>query len=194
MENDIKIELPDFDLVANMMVEEGVQIVSPSELHGLLCGHLVAGGRPDAASLLKHACDLMDIGELQNEASKVAILQIFEQSQWLLEEENLSFALLLPDDDAELSQRAQALGQWCNGFLAGFGLYGSQSDDSLSREAQEALSDVALIAQVVVGEEDGDGSEGDLIEVGEYVRTVVMMVFAECNKPSAEPAEAPVVH
>lgn len=177
-------ELPDFDLIANMLVEEQVHAVSPSELHGLTSGHLAAGARLEPAELLQNACDLMDINALSHESSKVVLIDLYQQSLAMLVSEELIFELAMPDDDLPLAQQADALGQWCQGFLTGFGLHGRQTDKSLTKEAQEALSDLNQIAQIVVDEdEDEESSESDLMQVEEYVRMVVLMLFAECNSP-----------
>lgn len=175
-------ELPDFDLIANLMVAEGVHVVSPSELHGLFSGHLAAGARLEPTVLLQGACDLMDIEALKHENSKVLLLDLYQQSLAMLEAPELIFELCVPDEDQSLAQRSESLGQWCQGFLSGFGLYGKHTDKTLSREAKEALADLNQIAQIVAGVEEDDGSENDLMEVEEYVRMVVLMLFAECNK------------
>lgn len=193
-ESTISPQLPDFDLVANTLVEEGVHVVSPSELHGLFSGHLAAGARLEPAVLLQNACDLMDINAIQYETSKVVLIELYQQTLLLLAAQELIFDLLLPDEDQLLEQRAEALGQWCQGFLAGFGLHGKQTDKSLSQEAKEALSDLNQIAQIVAGVEEDDGSESDLMEVEEYVRMVVLMLFAECNRAEQVPSQGPVVH
>jgi len=195
-ESSAQPELPDFDLIANLMVEEGVRVVSPCELHGVFCGHLAAGARLEPALLLQSACDLMDITELKAETSKVVLLDLYQQSLAMLAAPELIFELSLPDDEQPLSERADALGQWCQGFLSGFGLYGKHTDKTLSKEAKEALADMNQIAQIVAGVEEDDGSENDLMEVEEYVRMVVLMLFAECNtaEPSADAPSQKTVH
>ncbi len=188
-------ELPDFDLIANLLVEEGVHVVSPSELHGLISGHLAAGVRLEPAALLQNVCDLVDLESLAHESSKVTLVDLYQQSLAMLVAQELIFELLLPDEDQPLAQRADGLGQWCQGFLTGFGLHGKQTDKSLSREAKEALADMNQIAQIAVEEED-DGSDSDLMQVEEYVRMVVLMLFAECNTPEQpkDNSSQPTVH
>ncbi|MGB0467303.1 MAG: UPF0149 family protein [Pontibacterium sp.] len=188
-------ELPDFDLLANLLVEEGAQLISPSELHGLFSGHLAAGVRLEPSALLQSACDLMDINSLGQEAGKVMLTELYQQSLHMLEADELIFELLMPDDDVSLAQRAEGLGHWCQGFLAGFGLHGKQTDKTLSKEAKEALSDLNQIAQIVADDDDPEG-ESDLMQVEEYVRMVVLMLFSECNtaaRPSND-SQPTVVH
>jgi len=182
----IPIDLPAFDLIANVFVEEGVKVVSPAELHGLITGHLAAGARLQPAVLLQKACELMDITAVAQESSKVVLLDLYNATCAALDSVDLEFEMLLPDDDNEISIRAEALGRWCQSFLSGFGLYGKHTDASLSAEAKETLNDLGQIAQVSADLEDLDEHENDLMEVQEYVRMAVLMLFTECNQAVAD--------
>jgi len=178
----LPVDLPDFELVANMFVEEGVRVVSPSELHGLLSGHLAAGARLKPEMLLQTACELLDLESLSQESSKQTLANLYAATADALESLDLDFEMLLPDDENEISQRADALGRWCQSFLGGFGLYGKHTDASLSSEAKETLNDLGQIAQISIELEELDENESDLMEVQEYVRMAVLMLFTECNK------------
>ncbi len=178
----VPVDLPDFELVANMFVEEGVRVASPSELHGLISGHLAAGARLQSAILLQTACELMDKESLSQESSKVVLVNLYSATCAALESLDLDFEMLLPDDETEISQRADSLGRWCQSFLSGFGLYGKHTDASLSQEAKETLNDLGQIAQISSELEELDENESDLMEVQEYVRMAVLMLFTECNQ------------
>lgn len=159
-----------------------MRVVSPSELHGLISGHLAAGARLQPTMLLQTACELLDIEALSHESSKVTLVNLYSASCEALESLDLDFEMLLPDDENEISQRADALGRWCQSFLSGFGLYGKHTDASLSSEAKETLTDLGQIAQISIELEELDENESDLMEVQEYVRMAVLMLFTECNK------------
>ena len=191
------IELPDFDLIANLFVQEGVQVVSPSELHGLFCGQLAAGSRLEPDAILRTGCELMDVDALSEESSKMGVLALYQCALAQLQSADMSFQLLLPDDETELTQRVQMLASWCTGFLAGFGLQGNHSNSTLSAETTETLQDLSQIAQIEVDIEESDENEADMMEVQEYVRMACLMLFTECNTPpegeeKTEPA--PTVH
>lgn len=186
----VPVDLPDFELIANMFVEEGVKVVSPAELHGLIAGHLAAGARLQPTVLLQTACELMDINSLSQESSKVTLVNLYSGTCNALESLDLEFELLLPDDDNEISVRAESLGRWCQSFLSGFGLYGKHTDASLSQESKETLNDLGQIAQISSELEELDENESDLMEVQEYVRMAVLMLFTECNKAVEEKEKA----
>ena len=63
-----------------------------------------------------------------------------------LADPELGFEPLLPADDRPLAERAEAMVDWCRGFLGGFGLAGAAAHAKLSDEAQEVLRDLATIA------------------------------------------------
>lgn len=190
-------ELPDFDVVANLLIEEGVLAVSPAELHGLLAGQVAAGARFDADTLLRVLSELMDISALTRETTKLGFIELYQSTLSQLESSDFSFELLLPDDEELLAQRAEALGSWCSGFLSGFGLHSGQQP-KLSAEAEEGMRDLAHIAQIAADSDvDSEEDEADLMEVQEYVRMAAMLIFSECNpapEETQDKEERPTLH
>jgi uncharacterized protein YgfB (UPF0149 family) len=96
-----------------------------------------------------------------------------------LEDRSFAFELLLPDASAPTVERAEALLDWCRGFLGGFGLAGG-NEAGLSEEGGEALQDLARLAQA--SPEDGDDEEDQdaLAEIEEYVRVAVLLLHGDC--------------
>lgn len=192
-DNGAMAQLPDFDSLANNLIEEGVLTVSPSELHGLLTGQLAAGARFDPDTLLRVVAELMDLDLLSGDTLKLILLELYQTTLAQLQSGSFSLQLLMPDDVHQLEQRADALGGWCSGFLSGFGLYAGRHA-KLSQEVTDTLHDLAQIAQIAAeSDADGDEDEADLMEVYEYVRMAALLVFTECNPESgAEDSDAPV--
>lgn len=178
-------ELPGFDAMADLMISEGVLTLSPAELHGLMTGQLSAGARFDSDTLLRVLYELMNIGTLEQEGSKLMLLELYQVTLSQLQDEALGLRLLLPDDDQAISQRVDALSSWCSGFLAGFGMY--LGDHPMSDTLREGLQDFSEIAQVSSDPDElNDDDEAGLLELQEYVRMAALYIFAECN-PGAEP-------
>ena len=163
--------------------------VSPAELHGLLLGRSCAGAGFDADAWLLDAADLLG-GEPQDNVRQ-ALIGLQEMVKGELCSEDVTVVLLLPDDETPLAQRAFALGQWCQGFLGGFGL--TARDGALSAEAMEVLQDLSAIAQVQSALEESEDGESDYMEVMEYLRVAPLLLFTECAKPAA-PAAKPSLH
>ncbi|TBU99333.1 YecA family protein [Stutzerimonas kirkiae] len=163
---------------------------SPAELHGLLLGRSCAGAGFEPANWLLDATDLL--GEISDEKVRQALLGLQEMVKGELTGSDITVVLLLPSDDAPLAERALALGQWCQGFLAGFGL--AAGDRALSAESMEVLQDLAAIAQVQGGLEESEDGESDYMEVAEYLRVAPLLLFSECAGAVAQPAAKPSLH
>ena len=155
---------------------------SLSELHGLLCGQCCAGLRPGHNAWLAMAIEHMAIDESLASDTKSMLFQLYDDTLTQLQSEEYSFQLLLPDDEEALEQRTQATGQWCQGFLSGYGLSGLTEED-LSEEASSVLKDFSSIAQVAFdGMDESEKAEKDFFEVGEYLRMATLMLFGEQNE------------
>ena len=152
-----------------------------SELHGSLCGYLAGGGSLERQPLL--AALEFEGGEAVAPAphDQALLERLATQARGELADPELGFEPLLPADDRPLAERAEALVEWCRGFLGGFGLGGAGAHAQLSEEAQEILRDLTTIATSAFdfGEESED--EDALIEVHEFVRMGAMLLFTECQ-------------
>ncbi|WP_027896482.1 YecA family protein [Zestomonas thermotolerans] len=164
--------------------------VSPAEVHGLLLGRSCAGAGFDAEAWLADARDLLGGGELPDNVRQ-ALIGLQEMVKAELTGEEMAVVLLLPPDEAPLAERAAALGQWCQGFLGGFGL--AAGSTALSAEAMEVLQDLAAIAQVQSALDESEDGESDYMEVMEYLRVAPLLLYAECARPQA-PAPKPSLH
>lgn len=172
--------VPDFEEIADHLLEQGAQ-VSPSRVHGCLCGLLSAGATAQAEHGLDALAEVLDLvahGELANH-----ILQLYSLSGAALQDEEFTFIPLLPDDEVDIAQRAEALADWCNGFLAGFAyeVAGERNPGSaLPQPSNEALRDIAALAQVELGEDEYDeDAEGHYTELVEYLRVAVTNIFLD---------------
>ncbi|MHA6494902.1 YecA/YgfB family protein [Pseudomonas borbori] len=163
--------------------------VSPAELHGLLLGRSCAGAGFAIDDWLVDAAELL--GAAPQDTVRQALIGLQEMAKGELSGSEVTVVLLLPSDDAPLSERAVALGQWCQGFLGGFGL--TVQDKALSAEAMEVLQDLSAIAQVQNALEESEDGENDYMEVMEYLRVAPLLLFSECAKPVA-PAAKPSLH
>ena len=155
-----------------------------SELHGSLTGYLAGGGSLRGRSALA-------VLELDGEAVDAAeqdleqLQRLARQSQAGLADTELGFEPLLPDDDRPLAERAEAMVDWCRGFLGGFGLGGAAAHAPLSEEAQEILRDLGAVAASSFDFGNESEDEDALIEVHEFVRMAAMLLFTECSADDA---------
>ena len=177
-----------YSAFAALLVSSGYT-VSPAELHGLLLGRSCAGAGFDIVPWLVDAAELL--GAAPEDTVRQALIGLQEMVKSELSSNDVTVVLLLPSDDAPLSERAVALGQWCQGFLGGFGL--TAGDSALSAEAMEVLQDLSAISQVQNALDESDDGENDYMEVMEYLRVAPLLLFSECAKPVAATAK-PSLH
>jgi yecA family protein len=169
----------DFDEFADHLVDQGM-LVSPSQLHGCLCGVLCAGAPTEAEyglDALSQALDIVMHGEL---ASR--IMQLYTVTEVALKDEEFTFLPLLPDDDEEIALRTSALASWCDGFMSGFAyvIAGNEATAAaLSQDTGEVLKDVAAMAQAHADDEIEEDAEDSYMELVEYLRAAVVNVFLD---------------
>ncbi|MDH1629952.1 YecA family protein [Pseudomonas mosselii] len=172
-----------------MLLSSNGHPVTPAELHGLLIGRSCAGAGFDADAWLADAAQLLETEP--GDTVRNALVGLQEMVKAELTGEDVAIVLLLPSDDAALADRATALGQWCQGFITGFGLNAGGKD--LSTDAKEVLQDLVAISQVQEALEESEDGESDYMEVMEYLRVAPLLLYTELAKPQA-PAPKPSLH
>lgn len=169
-------ELPEHDHLAG-----AVATYHPAELHGLLCGLLCVDPElNDERWLTVLDADAAEV----RDPHILARLRRATAAQ--LGSDDFDFALLLPDDDMNLSVRAAALGFWCQGLLAGLGLGGLPETSALSADSREFLDDVSQIARVGLdGDCPDDEDEQAYTEIVEYLRVGLLLTAQELAEQNA---------
>ncbi len=153
---------------------------NPAELHGLLCGLLCADRDLDRERWLRHAAEQLADDVEPTEPIRNLLLKLFDYGAAQLDAPDGSVAPLLPDDDAPLRQRADALGVWCQGLLYGLGLGEMERRGELSPESREFLRDAAEIARVGFDtDEAGEADETAYAEVVEYLRVGLLTIHQD---------------
>jgi len=178
-----EIQQPVFAQISDLFLRNGC-LHAPAELHGDLCGQLCAGQVPDLDTWLRQAMQFMDVAELDGDKSKVELAELLEQTETGIKDQDLSFKLLIADEDFSLNERMQTLLEWCEGFLSALADNEHYKDGKLSEELKDALKDLEKIAEMDEQLDEDEQNEQDLFAVSEYVRMTAMMLYTECN-PSA---------
>lgn len=162
--------------------------VGASDVHGLLCGMLCSEKPVGQAEWLAQA--LASATKLKGDPAKDCLMQLaslYKETEEQLEDEELGFSLLLPDDDTTLAERAHAISKWCENFVFGIGISGLEESETLNRDVQEILIDLSEISRVEFELEQTDEDEDAFYEIVEYVRVSVMNLYEELRPVSAEP-------
>lgn len=147
-----------------------------AEAHGLLSGMLCMDIGIDAGAWLKN---LISAEESPPQGRDKALLtQLFESTRRQLDDFDFSFEPLLPDDDSPLEEKATALGEWCQGFLAGLGYAAKSKGSDWPGECTEILKDFMEIARLDSNASD-EADEEAYAELAEYVRVGVQVIHSE---------------
>ena len=143
------------------------EISSPSELHGLLTGIVCVTQAPTREEWLK-ILETLAVSEL-NEAALSVLADEAEDVSHALSEDELDYLPILPDDEHSLSERVQALADWCAGVVLGFGL----ASGHLRADEQELIEHLQDVASVEFDESDDDEEgEESYQELYEFVRLI----------------------
>lgn len=124
---------------------------------------------------------LQDAGE-PNIEERAILANLFEETRLLLNGDDFTFELLLPDEDAPLSEQVDALREWCQGFLFGLGSTSSTSDPASNwpEDIREVVKDIAEFTRLETDVE-GEEAESDFMELTEYLRAAVIFLRTGLN-------------
>lgn len=160
--------------------------VAASDLHGSLTGFLCGGGVASPRNWLQRLEIEID-GGIDTNARMELLSRLFRDCRAQLDDPGFVFEPLLPSDGEPLVERADALVQWCRGFLGGLGLSGANVDRALSEDGAEILRDFSTIAASRFEYDDAEEDESALVEVLEFIRVGVLLLRSELASAPVAP-------
>jgi uncharacterized protein YgfB (UPF0149 family) len=152
---------------------------SVSGFHGFLCGRLCSGP-VEMQDLIASTTQWLALKNEVAEAARDPLETFFESALTDLQDMAFIFQPLLPDDELPLPERLLAIGDWCSHYVSGLG-EGIGEAFEVSGEGREALQDLAAIGQISSEFEVDDDGERDYLELVEYIRVAVQLIFADLN-------------
>jgi len=180
---------PDISQLEGLLFDVDAML-GATESHGALCGMLCAQGATEAAQWM-----LQVLGEHEETSSALQqagklLIQIHQLSVEQMNDSNVDFDLMLPDDDEPLESRVEALGVWCQGFVYGLAVGGVKEDTDLPEDSKELIKDILEISRAgyiaddeaelnAMAEGDGEEDEVAFMEVTEYVRMGALLIYEE---------------
>ena len=170
------IQVPAYPRLARQLAAADVD-ATPAEVHGIAVGLLCAGVTDAHARWEWELLGSASEGDVLADECRRSLRALHGATAEALGSEDIGLALLLPDDDRPLVERAHALRDWCTGFLYGLGIAGISPDRTLSAEAREALRDLTELTRLDAEHvADSEAEEGALAEIVEFVRVAVMLI------------------
>ncbi len=168
--------MSNYDVLDSLLARVDAEALA-AECHGFLCAQICVTGQVNDI-LWK---DFLDVQSEDDELIEACYEEVKSMAETIMEQlhsAEFGLELLLPDDDASLALRTEALVNWCHGFLNGFGLSDTVNDAEISAESEEVLEDFTQICRLGVGEEEA-GDEESLMEIIEYARMGALLIFEE---------------
>ena len=173
-------------------------LISASELHGHLCGRLVVGHELSGLLGIRVLADYMDLPVTDLDVIRADIERLVTSTMEQLNEDLFGFRLLLPDDDAPMSQRLGELAFWCQGFVAGLASTSGVEENKLLEAQQEVVSDLIEISRMESDDpgyqEYSDENESLYAEVAEFVRLSVFNFFDQFRDLAEQQAAREEIH
>jgi uncharacterized protein YgfB (UPF0149 family) len=157
--------------------------LSPSELAGMIHGLLGHGFVIETGRWQQQMSEFLTAGDLLPDPALEGLEQLIAFSQKDYQPDSFSIDLIRPEDDYPLEQRAKAIGEWCQGYLTGYGLVPNKDGKELEGESKEALQDLGEIAKIDFEMSEPDEEmEKAFMTVCEHVKMSALLLF-QANQP-----------
>jgi len=147
--------------------------LSAAEAHGLATGMLCVNDQTESTYWL---------AELLQNANQVSsndidiLIRLFEETRRLLASDDLDFDFFLPDDEVALSERVEALTNWCRGYL--FGVGSAATVTNWTKATREILKDITEFTKLDT-DVDGEEDEQDFVEITEFLKSAILLLREE---------------
>ena len=172
-----------FEYIDKIRQKSGISI-DVSECHGKISACLCSENMT-AEALLPEEINA-DESYLSAETMKLktVLLSLIAETLEQLNDAEMSFYPLLSPDTESITDRTLTLSRWCQGFIDGFGLVIDQKNISINQIEQDIIgeiiedfSQISKLTNASVMNEDGE--ELAYMEVVEYVRVGIQLIFEE---------------
>lgn len=175
-----------FDDIADAFIRANMP-GSPSELHGMLSGRISGGQQFEESQLTELVAEWLEEEPERIEDLGDMLPDLYAFTRKQICSDGFEFQPILPEDDIELNERLEALGEWCQGYLYGLGNSGLSGETELAGDIADALRDLAAISQIGMLDEEDEDDEVSYAELVEYVRVAVLLVHAELGVHAGKP-------
>ncbi len=161
-----------YELVQSILQDYGVTR-SAAEVHGIAAAMICVDEGVSYQRWFQTV--FAEVGRI-DEHQHQPLIALYDQTQRLLTQEQFEFDLFLPEDDL-LYVLAEAISDWCTGFIDGIGCAGTEAQ--WSGQCNEILGDIIKLSNMSIDESEGEDMENGLMEINEYLRVAVQLIHAE---------------
>jgi len=175
-----ELKIPSFDEISEVLQKLNA-LTGAAETHGFLCGMLcVPRAMDNSKKWLEPMLGVSRLDRALLDEDLHALIDVFEISAAQLEDLEFGFEMLLPNDEQPLLERAQALREWCQGFLAGLSMVGVKVNNLGSEDAIGAIEHIDGMATTIVDNlVQSEDNERDYYKVQEHIRISVLVIYSD---------------
>lgn len=151
-------------------------MITAAELQGLLMGFYAAGLAPDQLSWRQELMKQLAVQGAIPEHIDSQLQSINDTLCAMITSEIFGLELLLPDDEATIVARGEALGYWCQGFLLGY-MQVTENKEETDEDVADSLSDIEEISNLdldTIGDTEED--EKSLFELTEHIKVTAQLI------------------
>lgn len=179
-------DLPTYEITARLLHEAGVT-TGAAEAHGIITGVLCA---PEGVRVAWEELVLgRGAGKSRDSKTELAqqLVALHRSTYAHLNGVECDFSPLLPGDEHGLAEQIEGLSDWCRGYLLGLHAGGVPPGETLEGDAGEIIRDITRISEAELDASLADEEEARaLVEIVEYLRVGVQLVFEELQPPAAK--------
>lgn len=176
-------DLPAYDDAVNLLHEAGVP-TGAAEVHGIITGVLCA---PQGTGVAWEELVLGRDAARPPAALSQLLAALHRSTHAHLSGVDCDFAPLLPGEEHSLAEQIEGLSDWCRGYLLGLHAGGVKELQGLAGDAGEVVRDITRISEADLDLSLADEEEARaLVEIVEYLRVGVQLVFEELQPPVAK--------
>jgi len=154
---------------------------SASEIHGLICARACLG---DPATKIQNWLPLITGEPLAPASNKFFIEklnQLMNDVERTLESRDYDLKLVISEED-DIATQTESIAAWCQGFVLGLLGSGEQRIEILPHDSREVVRDMIEISGAQSdADDDADQQTRALMEIEEYVRIGVQVVYEDLN-------------
>ena len=172
-----------FEYINKIKQKSGISI-NVSEYHGKISAYLCSENLSVEALLPEEINADKSFLSAETMKLKTVLLSLIVETLEQLNDTEMSFYPLLSPDTEALTDRTLSLSSWCQGFVDGFGLVIAEKNISIDQIEQDIIgeiiedfSQISKLTSASVMNEDGE--ELAYMEVVEYVRVGVQLIYEE---------------
>lgn len=170
---------PDYDVVNDALTRIECE-QDAAEQHGQLCALLCLIEPITVEQWLGIALPKGEKGNALVAETRSILTEIYDATVQTMDADDFDFQLLLPDDDAMLSTRLQAISHWCQGFLMGITHAGITDIEKLPSNLPEIVRDFVEISRAENFEiENSEEDEASFVEISEFARMGTLLFRVE---------------